>query len=83
MAKAVVDTLAANKLVDAYIRLIVTRGAGSLGLDPRKTTDPQVIIITDSISLYPPRALRARPEDRHRRDDAQPPGRAEPPGQVA
>ena len=54
MAQAVLDTLAANKLVDAYIRLVVTRGAGSLGLDPRKTTDPQVIIITDSISLYPP-----------------------------
>jgi len=54
MARAVLDTLAANKLVDAYIRLIVTRGAGSLGLDPRKTTDPQIIIITDSISLYPP-----------------------------
>ena len=32
---------------------MVTRGAGSLGLDPRKTTDPQVIIITDTISLYP------------------------------
>lgn len=53
MAEAVVDTLKANGLTDAYIRLIVTRGAGSLGLDPRKTTDPQVIIITDSISLYP------------------------------
>jgi len=53
MAKAVRDTLAANRLSDAYIRLVVTRGAGSLGLDPRKTTDPQVIIITDSISLYP------------------------------
>jgi branched-chain amino acid aminotransferase len=53
MAHAVKDTLAANNLSDAYIRLIVTRGAGSLGLDPRKTTDPQVIIITDSISLYP------------------------------
>jgi len=53
MARAVVDTLAVNNLSDAYIRLIVTRGAGSLGLDPRKTTDPQVIIITDSISLYP------------------------------
>ncbi len=53
MAEAVVDTLKTNKLTDAYIRLIVTRGAGSLGLDPRKTTDPQVIIITDSISLYP------------------------------
>jgi branched-chain amino acid aminotransferase len=53
MARAVVDTLKVNNLVDAYIRLVVTRGAGSLGLDPRKTTDPQVIIITDSISLYP------------------------------
>jgi branched-chain amino acid aminotransferase len=53
MARAVVDTLKVNGLVDAYIRLVVTRGAGSLGLDPRKTTDPQVIIITDSISLYP------------------------------
>jgi branched-chain amino acid aminotransferase len=53
MASAVTDTLAVNKLSDAYIRLVVTRGAGSLGLDPRKTTDPQVIIITDSISLYP------------------------------
>jgi len=54
LAAAVRDTLAANGLRDAYIRLIVTRGAGSLGLDPRKTTDPQIIIITDAISLYPP-----------------------------
>src|SRR4051795_2231636 len=53
MARAIVDTLAVNKLVDAYIRVVVTRGAGSLGLDPRKTTDPQVIVITDAISLYP------------------------------
>lgn len=53
LAAAVVDTLKANKLTDAYIRLIVTRGAGSLGLDPKKTSDPQVIIITDYISLYP------------------------------
>ncbi len=53
MAAAIRDTLAYNKLSDAYIRVVVTRGAGSLGLDPRKTTDPQVIIITDKISLYP------------------------------
>ena len=53
MAQAVLDTLAVNKLVDAYIRLVITRGSGSLGLDPRRTTDPQIIIITDSISLYP------------------------------
>src|SRR6266436_254521 len=41
MARAIVDTVNVNKLVDAYIRVVVTRGAGSLGLDPRKTTDPQ------------------------------------------
>jgi len=53
LAKAVNDTLRANSLEDAYIRLVVTRGAGSLGLDPNRTSDPQVIIITDKIALYP------------------------------
>lgn len=54
MAQAVVDTLKANNLKDAYIRLIVTRGEGDLGLDPKKCFDkPNVIIITDKITLYP------------------------------
>jgi branched-chain amino acid aminotransferase len=53
MVNAIRETLALNKLSDAYIRVVITRGAGSLGLDPRKTTDPQIIIITDHISLYP------------------------------
>ena len=53
MEKAVYETLQKNSLIDAYIRLVITRGAGSLGLDPNKTSDPQVIIIADSISLYP------------------------------
>ena len=53
MAQAVRDTLAANDIKDGYVRLVVTRGAGSLGLDQRRTTDPQIIIIADSISLYP------------------------------
>ena len=53
VAKAVNDTLAANKLVDGYVRLVVTRGAGSLGLDPNRTQNPQVIVIADTISLYP------------------------------
>ena len=53
VAKAVNDTLAANKLVDGYVRLVVTRGAGSLGLDPNRTKNPQVIVIADTISLYP------------------------------
>jgi branched-chain amino acid aminotransferase len=54
MAKAIVDTLEVNKIKDGYIRVVVTRGAGSLGLDPNRCSDPQVIIITDRIALYPP-----------------------------
>jgi branched-chain amino acid aminotransferase len=53
MAKAINDTLKANGLQDAYIRVVVTRGAGTLGLDPNRTSNPQVIIIADRISLYP------------------------------
>ncbi len=58
MAKAIVDTLDVNKIKDGYIRVIVTRGAGSLGLDPNRCSDPQVIIITDHISLYPDELYR-------------------------
>lgn len=53
MARAVLDTLAANDLEDGYIRLVVTRGAGTLGLDPNKCSNPQIIVIADTISLYP------------------------------
>src|SRR5437763_2808855 len=53
MTEAVLGTVQINNKQNGYIRLVVTRGAGSLGLDPRKTTDPQVIIIVDDISLYP------------------------------
>jgi len=54
MIKAVCDTLKTNKLTDAYIRLIITRGEGDLGLDPRKCNgNSKIIIITDKIALYP------------------------------
>jgi branched-chain amino acid aminotransferase len=53
LASAVNETLATNGIRDGYIRLVVTRGAGALGLDPNKTSNPQVIIITDHIALYP------------------------------
>jgi len=53
VAQAVNDTLAANGLADGYVRLLVTRGAGTLGLDPNRTKNPQVIVIADTISLYP------------------------------
>jgi len=53
MTEAVKKTLRENELKDAYIRLIITRGIGDLGLDPRKCPKPTVIIITDKIKLYP------------------------------
>jgi len=52
MRKATEEAVATNNKVDGYIRLIVTRGIGNLGLDPRKC-EPNVIIIVDDISLYP------------------------------
>lgn len=54
LKEAIRATLRANKLADAYIRLVVTRGVGDLGLDPRKCTRPTIFIIVDKISLYPP-----------------------------
>jgi branched-chain amino acid aminotransferase len=54
LIKATIQTLRENKLKDAYIRMIVTRGVGDLGLDPRKCRGhATIIIITDKIALYP------------------------------
>ena len=54
MTHAVIDILKVNNLQDAYIRIIVTRGKGDLGLDIRKCRGKSsVVIITDDISLYP------------------------------
>ncbi len=49
----VIDTVRANDLRDGYIRLVVTRGVGDLGLDPRKCGKASVIVIVDKIQLYP------------------------------
>ena len=53
VAAAVVDTLKANGMADAYIRLVVTRGEGTLGLDPNRCPKPNMFVITDKIVLYP------------------------------
>jgi len=54
MTDVVVSTLRANKIKDGYIRLIVSRGDGDLGLDPKKCFGrPNVICIADKITLYP------------------------------
>ncbi len=49
----VLETLRRNELTEGYIRLIVTRGIGDLGLDPDKCPNPSIIIIADKITLYP------------------------------
>jgi branched-chain amino acid aminotransferase len=54
MMRVVVETCRRNKVHDGYIRLVVTRGAGTLGLNPNRCKNPAVIIIAGKIQLYPP-----------------------------
>ncbi len=54
MARAVVETCAANNMTSGYIRLVVTRGVGTLGLNPYLCKTPEIIIIAAAIQLYPP-----------------------------
>ena len=54
MMKAVVETCRQNGIRDGYIRLLVTRGIGTLGLNPHRCKDPSIIIIADKIQLYAP-----------------------------
>jgi branched-chain amino acid aminotransferase len=53
MEQAVLETVRVNAKDDGYIRLIVTRGEGALGLDPTQCARPTVIIIAGDIQLYP------------------------------
>ena len=53
LAAAIEQTLDVNGIVDGYIRVVITRGKGTLGIDPKKCSEPRVIVITDSIELYP------------------------------
>lgn len=55
MEAAVYETLRLNNLTDGYVRLIVTRGVGDLGLNPNFCPTASVIVIADKISLYPPK----------------------------
>jgi len=53
MEEAILETIRKNELRDGYIRVVVTRGPGDLGLDPDKCPEPFVFIIADKIVLYP------------------------------
>lgn len=53
MSKVVVDSCRKNKVTNGYIRLVVTRGVGTLGLNPNRCKNPSVICIAGTIQLYP------------------------------
>ncbi|MDF1812321.1 MAG: branched-chain-amino-acid transaminase [Verrucomicrobiales bacterium] len=53
MCQAVIDTIKANELTDGYVRLVITRGAGGLGLSPYRCEKESVIVIASKITLYP------------------------------
>ncbi|SMO38033.1 branched-chain-amino-acid transaminase [Melghirimyces algeriensis] len=53
LEKYVLETVQRNRLTNAYIRLVVSRGVGELCLDPSKCSDPQVIIIADQVKMFP------------------------------
>lgn len=54
MEEVVLETCRRSNIHDGYIRLVVSRGAGDLGLDPRKCPRPTIVCIADKINLYPP-----------------------------
>src|SRR5574341_2488366 len=56
LAAAILETVRRCGLRDAYIRPVISRGVGDLGLDPRKCKVPTVVIIVDTIQLYPKEA---------------------------
>ncbi len=58
MTEALLDTIRQNDLRDGYIRQIVTRGVGNLGLNPTQCKRPSVIIIATTIALYPESAYK-------------------------
>src|SRR4029077_3225228 len=58
MTQAILETVRRTGLQDAYIRPVVSRGPGDLGIDPRKGPKPNVVIIVDSIQLHPAEAYR-------------------------
>ncbi len=78
MTEALLETIRQNDLRDGYIRLIVTRGVGNLGLNPEQCKTPSVIIIAAQIALYPEEVYQKRTDRRDLRDAADESGALNP-----
>ncbi|MDQ0298648.1 branched-chain amino acid aminotransferase [Salibacterium salarium] len=53
MTEIIIETLKKNELRDAYIRLVISRGVGNLGLDPASCSSPQIVVIAEELAIYP------------------------------
>ncbi len=58
LVEATLETVRVNNLTEGYIRVVISRGEGDLGLDPRKCPNPNVVIIADRIEIYPPEVYK-------------------------
>ena len=67
MAAVTEEAVRRSGITEAYIRHIITRGVGDLGLDPRKCPRPSIIIIVDTIKLWPEEVYETGLKRRHRR----------------
>ena len=83
MTAMVLECMRVNQLSDAYIRLVVTRGVGDLGLDPRKCVKPSIICIADKIALFAGGGGRDGAHDDDGADARESPRGAESAGEVA
>jgi branched-chain amino acid aminotransferase len=61
ISQAILDTIAKNRLIEGYVRPIVTRGIGPLGLNPKYCDRPTIVIISQRTSDYPTMVLRDKP----------------------
>ena len=82
MIEAVLETIRKNELHDGYVRLVVTRGSGDLGLNPALCPRATVFIIASKITLYPERDVSRRPACCDLRHAAHPAWSIESDGQV-
>jgi branched-chain amino acid aminotransferase len=78
MVEIIVETLRKNEFKDAYIRVVVSRGVGNLGLDPFTCKNPQVIVIAEQLALFPKKLYETGIEivsvaSRRNRSDVLPP----------
>jgi branched-chain amino acid aminotransferase len=78
---SIYETLIANKLRTAYVRLMISRGRGSIGLDPDLCTEPTIVIIVQELKEYP-NTFYENDKHHHRRNKEKPKRSDRPPHKI-